>query len=113
MNNINKRKYRRYDVNIPITISDGKKVHEGVIENISQKGIMVSDIPKRFDYTNSEWSGVFEMDGKHLKMKFEPVWVSDTTKLNLSMGFKLLKYPLDWITIVDNFDDDKCVWGNC
>lgn len=113
MDYFNKRKYKRYDVNVPITISDGRKVHESVVKNISQKGIMVSDIPKKFDYTNNEWSGVFRMNDINLKMKFQPMWVSDSSEPSLTAGFKISKFPLDWITIVDSFDDDKCVWGNC
>jgi len=110
----NKRKSERFiSPGTTITLSDGDKATECIVENVSKKGILVSDIPKSFNYHNKAWVGTVSLDlwTDKLYLTVKRKKMGDKDKPYMSIGFSISLVTLEWVDYVESLGDGD-VWGN-
>jgi len=110
----NKRKSERFVLpGTTITLSDGDKATECLIENVSKKGILISEIPKSFNYHNKAWIGTVSLDDGFVKLYLvvKRKKIGDKVKPYMSIGFTISLVTLEWVDYVESLGESD-VWGN-
>ncbi len=81
-------------------ISDGSRVYEGIVINVSRDGLMMKEIPEKFDFYAERYTAVISQQDKHFKFFLAPRW-SKTTGIFKEIGFRIISPPLEWIRFVN------------
>jgi hypothetical protein len=98
-----KRKYRRTEIlGFSASLSDGKKIFRGVVENVSTGGVEIANLPKSFSPENYTCTVVLSGGGKHYKMLAKPCWSKKRGKRNITIGFKILDASWEWVAFTMN-----------
>ncbi|MDH5297588.1 MAG: hypothetical protein OEV91_01030 [Desulfobulbaceae bacterium] len=87
-------------------ISDGKRVFEGMVVNVSREGLQMKDIPEKFDFYSTKYTAVISERGKNFKFHLTPRW-SKTTGWHKVVGFKIISPPLEWIRFINDLEGEE------
>lgn len=85
-------------------VSDGLRVFDGTVTNISRKGLRLQDIPKKFNFYSKKCIAVVNSSGKNYKLLVKPRW-SKAQGESKDIGFQIISPSLDWIKFINELDD--------
>ena len=87
-------------------ISDGNLVCQGAVSNLSRKGLMISNIPKPFDFYSPKWIAIVNGAGKNFKLLMKPRWSTANGKWK-DIGCQIISPSLNWIKFINELDDQE------
>jgi len=91
-----KRKHPRIKIdNLPIDVSDGTRLFQGSVSDISLSGIRINELPDKLNMNAKIITIVFSENKKLFKMEVTPRWHHDNDG-RTSMGVKILNTPWNW-----------------
>ena len=96
------RREKRVDISLESSISDGNKMFNGLVSNVSRNGIKLVDIPKKLD-TAPSYLTVVSGKGKNFKFYVSPCWQSEGSHYK-EMGFKIISPSLKWISFLKDLE---------
>jgi len=96
----------RIEFTMVADISDGTLVYDGTVSNVSRKGLMLLDVPKRFDFYSSKCIAVVNGAGKNFKLLMKPRW-SKVQGERKDIGFQIISPSLGWIRFVNELDGEE------
>jgi hypothetical protein len=111
---MNKRRFERIKVNNLVSdLSDGFGFFSGTVSDISCYGMLLDDVPKKFNDQTKKLTLIVSANGKNFKILAIPKWVSKNNQ-SKSMGIEILNAPSGWTDFVKKHkpkqvDDD--VWS--
>lgn len=95
-----KRKHTRIVVrNMQIDISDGIGCCSGTVRDISQLGLCLTDLAKRFGKNIDAYTAVASSEDRHFKFRVLPRW-ERASGLNKRVGVEIHEPPRQWIEYV-------------
>lgn len=95
-----KRKHTRIVVrNMQIDISDGIGCCSGTVRDISQLGLCLTDLAKRFGKNIDAYTVVASSEDRYFKFRVRPRW-ERTGGLNKRVGVEIHDPPRQWIEYV-------------
>lgn len=94
----------RIDCSMDADISDGTLVFDGTVSNASRQGILLLNVPKKFDFYSSKCAAVVNSAGKNFKLLMKPRW-SKVQGERKDIGFQIISPPLNWIRFINELDD--------
>ena len=98
--NMDKRRYERVKIDDCLAdLSDGNGFFSGTVGDISRHGLLLEEIPKRFNIKARRLTVVFAVAGKHFKIVAAPRWVDEHVS-GRTMGVEILKAPTGWAEFV-------------
>ncbi len=95
----------RLEFKITTNISDGTYFYDGQVANISRSGIMVTEIPKKFDVNSKRCTAVISENGINHKFYMQPRWSEEETNQKV-IGFQIISPSLDWIRLIRKLGGD-------
>ena len=98
------KREKRTPITMLANISDGKRVYEGIVINVSRDGLQMNDIPEKFDFYSEKYTAVISQQDKNFKFFLSPRWSKTTSRATGSfkeVGFKIISPPLDWIRFIN------------
>jgi hypothetical protein len=109
---MDKRRYQRMEIsNLVVDVSDGNHFFPGSVSDISQHGILLTDIPNKLDDQARKLSIVVSGNGKNFKMQATPRWTSEQGA-NKKIGVELVDIPFDWTQFVNELEPRPIdAWG--
>lgn len=109
---MDKRRYQRMQSsNLVADVSDGSGFFSGYIGDVSRRGMLLNDIPKKLDARAKRLSLVISGNGKNFKMQAIPRWVSGDGA-DKKMGIELVDIPYSWTQFIMGLEGDSAdVWG--
>ncbi|MDH4317275.1 MAG: PilZ domain-containing protein [Desulfobulbaceae bacterium] len=112
-----KRKSQRIDSqSITVSIADGNKIFEGVIDDISTGGVKISQLSNKFSPSHQKYVSVVSGNNKNFKILLQPCWKrSIRGGQYLEVGFEIEYPPWSWTEFVrkqlpENEIED--IWGD-
>ncbi len=93
----------RFELDMATSISDGRLVFDGTVTNVARKGLMMSDIPEKFDFYSPKWIAVVSNTGKNFRLLVKPRWSKANGK-GKSIGFQIISPPLTLIKFINELD---------
>ncbi len=99
-----KPRENRIEFTMEADISDGTLVFGGTVANASRQGLMLLDVPKRFDFYSTKCIAVISSVGKNFKLFMRPRW-SRVQGDRKNIGFQIISPPLNWIRFINELDD--------
>ena len=98
-----KRNYRRAELHgFTGNLVDGKKIIEGIVENISSGGFELSNLPESFSAEKHTYLAVISGKNKHYKVLVKPCWKKNKAENDIVIGFKILDAPWEWAELTLN-----------
>jgi hypothetical protein len=98
-----KRKYRRTDIaGFVGNLVDGKKVIGGIVGNISTGGFAFTNLPQSFSAEKHTYVAILSGRDKHYKMLAKPCWRTKNDPNTITIGFKILDAPWEWVEFTMN-----------
>ena len=97
---------KRTEIEIPANISDGKRVFEGMVVDISREGFRMKEVPEKFNFYSDKYTAVITYKDKNFKLFLSPRW-SKTEGTYKEVGFKIISPPIDWLRFVNNLLDEE------
>jgi len=92
-------------------ISDGRSSYFGIVEEISEKGVRLSNIPNDFDDKTRKCTAVIHSPAGDLNISLVPCWVKPTNRgMYKSVGFQIQNPPSDWQGFIENMGKEA---GDC
>ncbi len=99
-----KRKHPRIKINnLSIDVSDGTRVFQGTVSDISLFGIRINELPKQLDLKTPIIKVVFSENNKLFRMDVTLRWHLDDGG-KTSMGVKILNTPWSWTDFIIKHD---------
>lgn len=74
-------------------ISDGTLVFDGSVSNASRHGLLLQNVPKKFDFYSPKCVAVVNSAGKNFKLFMKPRW-SNLQGEQKNIGFQIISPPL-------------------
>ena len=96
------RREHRVSVAMESSISDGTKMFNGFVSNVSRNGIKLVDIPKKLD-TSASCVAVISGKGKNFKCHMLPRWQKEDSHYK-EIGFKIISPSLKWISFLKDLE---------
>lgn len=97
---MDKRRYKRMGIpNLLAHVSDGAGVFSGTVTDISRFGLLLDDIPSRFNEKANNLSIVVSAKSRNFKMMAMSKWV-DQEDYKKRVGLKIMNAPWDWTEFV-------------
>lgn len=88
-------------------ISDGKSSYFCNVEEVSEKGLRLAQVPTDFDDKNGECTAVVHSPSGDLNISLLPCWVKSTNRgMYKSVGFQIQNPPEDWQGFVKNMEKE-------
>jgi len=99
----NSRKSRRHKtIGLMSNITDGKTTYVGVVEDISQNGLRISQVPTAFDDTVEMCYSVVNGFTDDFAVALQPRWVAITNRgMYKTIGFEIENPPAEWTAFVE------------
>jgi len=89
-------------------VSDGKMTFFGVVEDLSEKGLRLSQIPKNFDDTVDTCSVVIQSPTGDVKVSMHPCWIRSAKKgMYKTIGFKISNPPAGWQKMIEDMQKEN------
>jgi hypothetical protein len=102
---MNRRRHQRIEVpDLVADVSDGIVSFSGTVGDVSRSGMLLDDIPKKFNGEATRLSIVLSVNGIYFKkMQGIPKWVSGNN-LKKRMGIHIPKASPSWTVFVKNLE---------
>ncbi len=109
---MDKRRHLRIEVpNLIADVSDGTGFFTGTVGDISRFGVLLDDIPKKFNDQSATLSIVISGNSKSFKIQGKSKWVNEGN-LRKKMGIQILDSPSSWTAFVKRFEPkDDDIWA--
>lgn len=106
---INKRFDQRHvTLGLMSSVSDGKNAFMGVVEDISLRGMRLSNVPADFDDTVDPCFIVVKGPTRDFKVFLHPRWTRSTNHgMYKDIGFQINDPPHSWERFVDQLTDEN------
>ena len=102
-----KENKRSKAIGLMTVISDGKSTYLGIVEEISEKGLRLSQIPTDFDDKTGECTATVHSPSGDLNISLLPCWVKSTNRgMYKSVGFQIQNPPADWQGFIENMEKE-------
>lgn len=101
-----KPRENRIQINMETDVSDGTLVFDGTVLNVSRKGLMLRNIPRKFDFYSPKWVAIVDGPGKIFKLLMKPRW-SKMQGQHKNIGFQIISPPLKWIRFINELDNGE------
>ena len=99
-----KPRENRIEFTMEADISDGTFVFNGTVANASRQGVLLLDVPKKFDFYSPKCIAVINSAGKNFKLFMKPRW-SKVHGKRKNIGFQIISPPLNWIRFINELDN--------
>lgn len=97
---MNKRKQHRIVIpNLKVEVASGAEIFLGTVNDVSQDGILLNNIPDTINKPNEILSIIVISSGQKFKMLAMPRWVGESN-LETEMGVEIIDAPIDWTEFV-------------
>ena len=105
----NKRSIERHmTMGLMSTVFDGKAAYLGIVEDISTKGICVSQVPAVFDDTADKCFTVVKGSIRDFKVFLHPCWARATNRgMYKIIGFRIEEPSESWEKFVENITTES------
>lgn len=105
----NKRSVKRHPtLGLMSRVSDGKNAFMGIVEDISETGLRLSQVPADFDNTVDPCFTVVKGPIRDLKVFLHPCWVRATDRgMYKDIGFQINDPPLSWKRFIKQLIDES------
>lgn len=102
----NKRDNDRHNTTgLMALISDGSKTFYGVVEDVSQSGLQLSQISPELDDSASQYSVVIQSPAGDVKVSMHPCWMRTSKKgMYKTIGFKVQNPPSGWQKLIKELE---------
>jgi hypothetical protein len=98
---VNKRHRARTPIaNTAVKISDGERIFQGSIGNVSYTGLLVSDIPAGFARRGRALDLTITAQGQVYEVRALPRWERGSGP-SMVLGLRLFSVPRGWYAFVD------------
>lgn len=89
-------------------ISDGKNTFYGVVEDLSESGLRLSQISPGLDESASRYSVVIQSPSGDVKVSMHPCWMRTTKKgMYKTIGFKVRNPPAGWQKLITELESEE------
>ena len=86
-------------------ISDGKKTYYGVVDDVSQSGLQLSQVSPDLDDSASQYSVVIQSPTGDVKVSMHPCWMRTSQKgMYRTIGFKVENPPAGWQKLITELE---------
>ena len=90
------------------SVSDGKNAFMGVVEDISETGLRLSQVPSDFDDTVDPCFTVVKGPTRDFKVFLHPCWVRATNRgMYKDIGFQINEPTRSWKSFVQQLTDES------
>ncbi len=97
---MNKRKHHRIVMpNLKVEVASGAEVFSGTVNDVSQDGMLLNNIPQSLNKPNEILSIIVISSGQKFKLFAMPRWISESSLKN-EMGVEIIDAPKDWTEFV-------------
>lgn len=91
-------------------ISDGTKTYYGVVDDLSENGLRLSQIPPELDDTASNFSVVIQSPTGEVKVSMLQCWLRTTKKgMYKTIGFKVQNPPPGWQKLIAELEKEDSI----
>lgn len=100
--------------NLVADLSDGSGFFSGTVSDISHCGMLLNDVPKKFNNQTKKLTLIVSANEKNFKILAIPKWVSENNQ-SKSIGIEILNAPSGWTDFVKRYEPkevDDDVWGS-
>lgn len=111
-----KRRYERIQLKGYIAdIADGKFIYGGIIEDISEDGLRLNDLPAKFSIEGKRYNLVISggPSNDYFKLTVFPRWRSKNGR-TVDVGFRVVESSQGWKTLlkrsIPKIQEDEDVW---
>lgn len=88
-------------------ISDGKKTFYSVVEDLSERGMRLSQVPQDLDESVSHYSVVIESPAGDVKVSMHPCWLRISKKgMYKTIGFRVHNPPAGWKKLISSLENE-------
>lgn len=100
----NKRLDERVELRgLQAAISDGNRVFDGYVEDVSFSGFKITQLPKEFKVEARQYVTVVSGYRKNFKIVIQPRWNKKTNKgLSQEVGFMIANPPWVWTEFIQD-----------
>lgn len=97
---MDQRKYPRISsINFQADISDGEKFFTGLVQNVSQYGLCLDEVPKKIKHDARRLSVVISAGDTTFKILARTCWAEEE-RFNKTIGLEIVKAPWNWTEFV-------------
>jgi hypothetical protein len=94
-------------------IIDGKSSILGVVEDLSARGVRVTQIPRDFDFTLPRCKAVINCPGGDFTLTLRTCWVKETNRgVYRTIGFQIVEPPAVWTAFVKELEGGSTELGS-
>lgn len=89
-------------------VSDGKSTYMGIVEEISEDGLRLTQVPTDFDDTTGKCTAVVQSPNGDLNISMHPCWVKSTNKgMYKTIGFQIKNPPSGWQEFIKELEKES------
>jgi hypothetical protein len=105
----NQRESARHKIlGLMAVISDGKTKFFGVVEDLSENGLRLTQVPADFDESAGICSAVVNSPTGDVHISMHPCWIRPTHKgMYKTIGFKIHNPPPGWQGLIEELEKNK------
>ncbi|GAB4340799.1 MAG: hypothetical protein Kow0089_14740 [Desulfobulbaceae bacterium] len=93
-------------------ISDGEKTYFGVVENLSEKGLRLSNVPADFNDAATSCTVTLQSPTGDVKVSMHPCWIRSTNRgMYKTMGLRIHNPPEGWQELIEELGRDDSSLG--
>ena len=86
-------------------ISDGKSSVMGIVEDLSESGIRVAQVPNDFDSKTEKCKAVIHAPTGDFTIILKPIWIRETNQgMYKTIGFQIQNPPEGWSSFVEQVE---------
>ncbi|MFZ5798342.1 MAG: PilZ domain-containing protein [Desulfobulbus sp.] len=88
-------------------ISDGKTKSIGVVEDLSESGLRLTQLPPDFDESTGSCTAVVNSPTGDVHVSLHPCWIRTANKgMHKTIGFKIHNPPSGWQKLIEELEKD-------
>ena len=89
-------------------ISDGSTRYFGVVEDLSESGLRLTQVPADFDESSASCSAVVRSPTGDVQVSLHPCWIRATTKgMYKTIGFQIHNPPPGWQKLIAELEQNN------
>lgn len=82
------------------SFSDGNTIFRGLVANISEGGLKITNITTRFKPSPQVYATIVTNRDRKFKLNLQPVWFEQCDQ-KVAVGFEIIAPPPDWHNFID------------
>jgi hypothetical protein len=102
----NQRDFPRHKIlGLMAVISDSKSKYFGVVEDLSENGLRLTQVPAEFDESTGSCSAVVNSPTGDVHISLHPCWIRSTNKgMYKTIGFQIHNPPPNWQKLIEELE---------